>query len=264
MEVTQPADDGNAPDIIIDLAPEEEPPTQQHGMSSLSDQSRDIIEQVEEAFPAYEARSLELWSDTAAEGSNHPAARRSSTTSTACTLQQALTVVEAPGTSETRAHSEPDTRRHLHTVRFIPPTVDDAATPPPKSLIVRVRAERIHAPRDWSAERDGKPTARPFESFSHYTTVSPSTGFAALKATLVKILTAHILRDRPGGHVPARETVKAFVYIEWAPLRRRLLRIFKGKKQNVYANEENWPSIVAALRSKSVAGLKVLFWNDTQ
>ncbi|KAI5368302.1 hypothetical protein Slin14017_G033380 [Septoria linicola] len=129
-------------------------------------------------------------------------------------------------------------------------------------IITRVLAERIIARPLWNTDRDGRPSGQLLQSLAVILSISPTYTFADFTALLLPKLQAKLLESRYFDPVEG-EIIKAWTYIQWREPSKRFFGLRKGKLRSVDVNETNWPTVLVALRDRTLVGeLRVTFWRE--
>lgn len=253
-QIVLTTDAGDAIDVAFDQA--ERAP-------SLSTRITDMIH---EAFPEAEVQN------------HNPNEQRSTTASTPPETHASFADPSSSNSASistgniSQNNSEPDIQHVISETAFEEVGNSSDEPPPPYHLqaldsqdriISRVVIETIFPPDPlWSPSRDGRPTRRPHNRFSHIVILWPSVTLSQFKDMLMTGVRHRISVSRRF-RLRSAEVMKTWLYIESSKIERTFLGFKRRKSKMVDVDESNWPIIVAALRDKTLVGeLKMMFWRE--
>lgn len=236
--------------------------------TTVSGPALGVVDRIGLGFSVLAARDLESNAVVAAgattedaslkSSSSHADARSDESSSTVSTNVESSTDARSTDTTDPPIYNQRDSAPPAY--HFAPGQV--ACHSSSGRIITRVIAERIIARPLWNTDRDGRPSGQSLQSFAIILSISPTYTFADFTALLLPKLQAKLFESRKSELLHG-EFMKAWTYVQWRESGKRFFGLRKGKLRSVDVNETNWPTILVALRDRTlVAELRVTFWSE--
>lgn len=223
-----------------------------------------ITDMISDAFPGLEDQGRGVILRASTTSSSSPAIESLATSSSSHSLLAASDPAQHALEFEAQYHiSQADLENAESAETESPPPYHFQIQDSGDRIISRVAIEAIFPPDPlWSPLADGRPTRRPYKRFRYIASLWPTTTLSQFKDTLMAEV-EHRMSASRRFRLQSAEVMRTWMYVESSDTKRTFLGFKRRKSKTIDVDESNWPTIVSALKDKSLVGeLKMMYWRE--